>query len=60
MELNRTLVELMRRGIRLKVVDGRLVIIAPPGSMTPELSEAIQMHREVLIRLLEGEDEECP
>jgi amino acid adenylation domain-containing protein len=44
--------ELHRRGIRLRLVDGRLDVVAPPGSLTPELREQLRADRDELLTLL--------
>jgi pyochelin synthetase len=44
--------ELHRRGIRLRLADGRLDVVAPAGSLTPELREQLRTERDQLIALL--------
>ncbi|WUH89176.1 amino acid adenylation domain-containing protein [Streptomyces sp. NBC_00433] len=44
--------ELHRRGIRLRLVDDRLDVVAPAGSLTPELREQLKAGRDQLIALL--------
>jgi hypothetical protein len=39
-------------GIRLEVHDGRLMVDAPKGVMTPELREALVAHRDELLAML--------
>lgn len=41
--------EFARRGIRLNVSEGRLLLSAPPGSLTDELKDSIRLHRDALI-----------
>lgn len=41
--------EFARRGIRLNVSEGRLLLSAPPGSLTDELKESVRLHRDALI-----------
>ena len=48
------LLELHRRGIKLRLVDGRLDVLAPAGSLTPELRERLTLSRDRLIALLRG------
>jgi len=46
------LFELQRRGIRLRVVDGRLDVLAPAGTLTPELRDELRLQRNSLVALL--------
>ncbi|MFE6686302.1 amino acid adenylation domain-containing protein [Streptomyces sp. NPDC057743] len=43
------LLELRRRGIRLRLTDGHLDVVAPAGALTAELREALTRHRDELI-----------
>ncbi|QKW37587.1 amino acid adenylation domain-containing protein [Actinomadura sp. NAK00032] len=53
--------ELHRRGIKLRVTDGRLDVLAPTGSLTPELRASLRASRDELLDLLRrGESEEAP
>lgn len=54
--------ELHRRGIRLRMTDGRLDVLAPAGALTAELRERLRLNREELIDLLRrsGPEEEVP
>ncbi|AQS66341.1 non-ribosomal peptide synthetase [Streptomyces pactum] len=44
--------ELRRRGIKLRLADGRLDIVAPAGSLTEELRDRLKGSRDELIALL--------
>ncbi|MDG4830626.1 amino acid adenylation domain-containing protein [Solwaraspora sp. WMMD1047] len=44
--------ELHRRGIRLRLADGRLDVLAPPGSLTAELRDRLREYRDELVVLL--------
>ncbi|MET7671358.1 amino acid adenylation domain-containing protein [Micromonospora luteifusca] len=46
------LAELHRRGIRLRLTDGRLDVLAPAGALTPELRERLRQGRDELIGML--------
>ncbi|MFI0408237.1 amino acid adenylation domain-containing protein [Actinomadura sp. 3N508] len=46
------LFELHRRRIKLRLVDGRLDVLAPSGSLTPELRDELRLRREGLVELL--------
>ena len=46
------LLELHRRGIRLRLVDGRLDVLAPPGALTPQLREELRGRSDELKALL--------
>jgi pyochelin synthetase len=46
------LAELHRRDIKLRLVDGRVDVLAPPDSLSPELREALRLHRHELRDLL--------
>ena len=46
------LLELHRRGIRLRLADDRLEVVAPAGSMTPQLRDDLREQRDELIVLL--------
>ena len=48
------LAELHRRGIRLRVVDGALDVIAPSGALTPELHVRLKDARDDLIALIDA------
>ncbi|MBV9447181.1 MAG: amino acid adenylation domain-containing protein [Streptosporangiaceae bacterium] len=48
--------ELNRRGIKLRLTGGRLDVLAPAGSLTPELREQLRLQRDRLIRLLRASD----
>ncbi|MFI9154630.1 amino acid adenylation domain-containing protein [Streptomyces sp. NPDC053367] len=48
------LVELRRRGVRLRLVEGRLDVLARPGALTPELREELRDRREELMAALDG------
>jgi amino acid adenylation domain-containing protein len=52
--------ELHRRGIRLRLVDGRLDVLAPPGSLTAELRDRLRRSRDELIALLGRVDADGP
>jgi hypothetical protein len=47
-----------RLGIRLAIRGDRLVVDAPAGVMTPELRDALAIHKPALLRLLAGEDDQ--
>src|SRR6185312_12694945 len=44
--------ELQRRGIRLRLADGRLDVLAPAHALTPDLRAALRENRDNLIALL--------
>ena len=44
--------DLHHRGIKLRLVDGRLDVLAPPGSLTPRLRDELRSRRDDLIALL--------
>ena len=44
--------ELHRQGIRLRLTDGRLAVLAPPGTLTPALREELRSQRDGLIDLV--------
>ncbi|MET8062823.1 amino acid adenylation domain-containing protein [Micromonospora sp. NPDC005222] len=44
--------ELYRRGVRLRLTDGRLHVTAPPGALTSELREEMSRHRDELIEVI--------
>jgi amino acid adenylation domain-containing protein len=46
------LAELNRRGIKLRLADGRMDVLAPAGSLTAELRERLKGNRDQLIALL--------
>jgi pyochelin synthetase len=46
------LYDLHHRGIKLRLVDGRLDVLAPPGSLTPRLRDELRSRRDDLIALL--------
>ena len=46
------LAELQRRGIRLRLADGRLDVLAPAGALTPDLRDQLASRRDELIALL--------
>jgi pyochelin synthetase len=52
------LTDLYRRGIKLRLTDGRLDVIAPSGTLTPALRDRLTSHRDDLIALLSREGEE--
>jgi amino acid adenylation domain-containing protein len=53
--------ELHERGIKLRVTDGRLDVLAPTGSLTPELRARLRGNRDELLDLLRrSESEEAP
>ena len=56
------LVELHRRGIKLRLADGRLDVLAKTGSLTPELREELRARRDELIAMLrrDGDRDELP
>jgi len=54
------LTELSRLGIKLRLADGGLDVLAPAGKLTPELREQLRAHREQLIEMLEGADATSP
>ena len=47
------LLELHRLGIRLRLVDGKLDVLAPAGTLTPELRERLRADRSELLALLQ-------
>jgi pyochelin synthetase len=48
------LLELNRRGIKLRLVDGRMDVLAPAGALTPDLRERLKRERDRLLVLLRG------
>src|SRR5215211_6120755 len=46
------LLELHRRGVRLRLADGRLDVLAPTGALTEELRAQLRQQRDRLIALL--------
>ncbi|MFI2758830.1 amino acid adenylation domain-containing protein [Streptomyces echinatus] len=44
--------ELYRREVRMRLVDGRLHVTAPPGALTSELREEMRLHRDELIEII--------
>ena len=46
------LAELHRRGIRLRLTDDRLDVLAPTGSLTPDLRDRLRLERADLIAML--------
>ncbi|WP_306323274.1 MULTISPECIES: amino acid adenylation domain-containing protein [unclassified Streptomyces] len=48
------LAELHRRGIRLRLVDDRLDVVAPAGALTPELRTELKARRDELLTTLRG------
>jgi len=50
------LLELHRRGIRLRLADDRLEVVAPTGSLTPQLRDELREQRNELIALLRRAD----
>ncbi|MDX3240512.1 amino acid adenylation domain-containing protein [Streptomyces sp. ME18-1-4] len=44
--------ELYRRGVRLRLADGRLHVSAPPDALTPELREEMKLRRDELIEII--------
>ncbi|GAA3150547.1 hypothetical protein GCM10010521_42760 [Streptomyces rameus] len=48
------LVELHRRGIRLRLVDDRLDVVAPAGALTPDLRAELTARRDELLAVLRG------
>ncbi|MGO9296364.1 MAG: amino acid adenylation domain-containing protein [Streptosporangiaceae bacterium] len=44
--------ELRRRGVRLRLVDDRLDVLAPPGALTAELREDLRLRRDWLAEML--------
>jgi pyochelin synthetase len=54
------LAELLKRGVKLRLADGRLDVLAPAGSLTQELRDELRLQRDQLIALLgraeKGED----
>ncbi|MGW0884900.1 amino acid adenylation domain-containing protein [Streptomyces sp. NPDC002671] len=44
--------ELYRRGVRMRLVDGRLHLTAPPGALTSELREEMKLRRDELIDIV--------
>lgn len=48
--------ELHRRGIRLRLRDGNLDVVAPAGSLTPELRDQLRARRDQLVALLSRAD----
>jgi L-cysteine---[L-cysteinyl-carrier protein] ligase PchF len=44
--------ELHARGIRLRLADGQLDVLAPSGALTPELRERLRVGRDELVALL--------
>jgi pyochelin synthetase len=48
------ILELNRRGIKLRLTSGRIDVLAPAGSLTPELREQLRLQRDQLIKLLQS------
>ncbi|MGA5704453.1 amino acid adenylation domain-containing protein [Peterkaempfera bronchialis] len=48
------LVELHQRGIKLRLVEGRLDVLAPAGTLTPTLRDELRARRDDLIAVLSG------
>jgi pyochelin synthetase len=48
------LLELNQQGIKLRLVDGRMEVLAPAGALTPELRERLKQERDQLLALLQG------
>ncbi|MEU4116052.1 amino acid adenylation domain-containing protein [Kitasatospora sp. NPDC028055] len=48
------LAELHRRGIKLRLADDRLDVVAPAGSLTPELRDRLKASRDDLLAVLRG------
>jgi pyochelin synthetase len=48
------LLELHQRGIKLRLTDGRLEVLAPTGALTDELRERLARERDQLVSLLRG------
>jgi pyochelin synthetase len=46
------LFELHQRGIKLRLADGRLEVLAPPDSLTQDLRDRLKEHRDELIALV--------
>ena len=46
------LLELHRRGVRLRLTDGRLDVLAPAGALTEDLRTQLRMQRDWLVALL--------
>ncbi|MGW3498383.1 non-ribosomal peptide synthetase [Streptomyces sp. NPDC001020] len=44
--------ELRRNGIRLRLTDGKLDVLAPAGALTPELRDRLRAHRDELVAVL--------
>jgi pyochelin synthetase len=44
--------ELHRRGVRLRMTDGRLDVVAPAGALTDDLRAELRAHRDQLVALL--------
>jgi len=48
--------ELYRRGVRMRLADGRLHVTAPPDALTPELREEMKLRRDELIEMISGSE----
>ena len=44
--------ELYRRGVRLRLADGKLHVTAPPGALTPALREEMSLRKDELIEII--------
>ncbi|WP_194911802.1 non-ribosomal peptide synthetase [Catenulispora rubra] len=44
--------ELYRRGVRLRLADGKLHVTAPPGALTPALREEMSLRKDELIEMV--------
>ena len=44
--------DLYRRGVRLRLADGKLHVTAPPGALTPELREEMSRRKDELVEIL--------
>ncbi|MDX2679230.1 non-ribosomal peptide synthetase [Streptomyces soliscabiei] len=49
------LAELHRLGIKLRLIDGRLDVVAPTGTLTPALREQLKGRRDELIAMLQSD-----
>lgn len=57
------LFELHQQGVKLRLTDGRLDIVAPTGSLSPELRERLRAQRDDIVALLsraQGADDATP